>query len=110
MNRLPKMSLIAAAALLGCAGALAQPAAGPAAPLPAADAMRAAAQKAIAGNPELAARLNALRASAAAVDAARGGLYPRVDLEAVDRAHQRPHHDAQSRRPEPDAQRRGVVA
>ena len=46
------------------------------------DAIRAAAQKAISGSPELTARLNALRASTSAVDAARGGLYPRVDIEA----------------------------
>jgi adhesin transport system outer membrane protein len=53
-----------------------------AAPVPASDAVRTAAQKAIAGNPEVAARLNALRASAAAVDVSRGALRPRVDLEA----------------------------
>lgn len=80
MKQLPKMSALALAALLTSAGAWAQGAA-PAA-VPAADALRGAAQKALAGNPELSARLNALRASAAAVDAARGGLYPRVDIEA----------------------------
>lgn len=45
-------------------------------------ALREAAQKAIAGNPEVSARLNALRASANEIDVARGGLYPRVDLSA----------------------------
>jgi adhesin transport system outer membrane protein len=69
-------STIAVAALLACAGALAQAGA-----VQATDAVRAAAQKAIAGNPELSARVNALRAASASVDAARGGLYPRVDLE-----------------------------
>jgi outer membrane protein, adhesin transport system len=47
------------------------------------DALRNAAQKAVAANPEVAARLNALRASAAAIDIARGGLRPKVDLEAA---------------------------
>jgi adhesin transport system outer membrane protein len=46
------------------------------------EAMRSAAQKAIAANPEVSARLNALRASSAAIDAVRGGLRPKVDLEA----------------------------
>jgi adhesin transport system outer membrane protein len=44
--------------------------------------MAAAAQKAINNNPEVTARLNALRASANEVDVARGGYYPRVDLSA----------------------------
>ena len=79
MRQLPKMSALALAALLTSTGAWAQGAASAA--VPAADALRGAAQKALAGNPELSARLNALRASAAAVDAARGGLYPRVDIE-----------------------------
>ena len=39
-----------------------------------------AAQKAIAGNPEVTARLNALRAAGNEVDVARGGYMPRVDL------------------------------
>ena len=46
------------------------------------EAIRSAAQKAIAANPEVSARLNALRASSAAIDAVRGGLRPKVDLEA----------------------------
>jgi adhesin transport system outer membrane protein len=50
--------------------------------VPAADAVKAAAQKAISANPEVAQRLNALRASNAAVDVVRGGLRPRVDFEA----------------------------
>ncbi len=70
-------SSLAIGAMLVCSGALAQTVA-PAAT----DAVRAAAQKAIAGNPELTARVNALRAASASVDAARGGLYPRIDLEA----------------------------
>jgi outer membrane protein, adhesin transport system len=82
MKSLPTLSALAMAALLACSGATAQ-SAGTAAAMPAAEAVRSAAQKAIAGNPELTARLNALRASASAVDAARGGLYPRVDLEAA---------------------------
>ena len=41
-----------------------------------------AAQKAIATNPEVTARLNALRAAANETDVARGGYYPRVDLSA----------------------------
>ncbi len=44
--------------------------------------MAAAAQKAIATNPEVTARLNALRAAANETDVARGGYYPRVDLSA----------------------------
>jgi adhesin transport system outer membrane protein len=72
-----RMTVLAAAALLACAAS-----AQSAAPVPAADAVRAAAQKAIAANPEVAQRLNALRSSNAAVDVVRGGLRPRVDLEA----------------------------
>ncbi len=68
---------LAIAFLLASGGVRAQTAA-----VPAADAVRQAAQKAIAGNPELNARLSALRAASAAVDATRGGLYPRIDLEA----------------------------
>jgi adhesin transport system outer membrane protein len=75
-------SSLALAMWLACTGPLAQTAGSAVALVPANDAVRGAAQKAIAGNPELNARLNALRASTAAVDAARSGLYPRVDLEA----------------------------
>ncbi len=46
------------------------------------DPLRDAAQKAIATNPEVAARFNAFRASADAVDAARGAWLPKVDLQA----------------------------
>ncbi|MET0333075.1 MAG: TolC family protein, partial [Rhizobacter sp.] len=46
------------------------------------EALKAAAQKAVATNPEVTARFNAYRASADAIDAARGGYYPRVDLNA----------------------------
>jgi adhesin transport system outer membrane protein len=81
MKPSPLMSSLALAALLASAGTLAQTAP-TSAVLSATDAMRAAAQKAVSGNPELAARQNALRASTAAVDAVRGGLYPRIDLEA----------------------------
>ena len=45
-------------------------------------ALRGAAQKAIGTNPDVSARLNALRAAAAAIDVSRGGLRPKVDLEA----------------------------
>jgi len=41
-----------------------------------------AAQKAIDGNPEVTARLNALRAAGDEIDVARGGYLPRVDLSA----------------------------
>jgi len=44
--------------------------------------MAAAAQKAINNNPEVTARLNALRASTNETDVARGGYFPRVDLAA----------------------------
>ena len=81
MKSFPTLSSLALAALIACSGALAQSGAAGAA-TPGADALRGAAQKAIAGNPELTARLNALRAAGSAIDAARGGLYPRIDLEA----------------------------
>ena len=80
MKKRPLLSSLALAALLASTGTLAQTAAATAT-ASADDAMRGAAQKAISGNPDLTARLNALRASASAVDAARGGLYPRVDVE-----------------------------
>jgi adhesin transport system outer membrane protein len=46
------------------------------------EALRAAAQKALSTSPDVSARLNALRASVNAVDIARGGLLPRLDLDA----------------------------
>jgi outer membrane protein, adhesin transport system len=72
-----RITLLAAAAVLACAAS-----AQTAVQVPSADAVRAAAQKAIAANPEVTAKLNALRASDAAVDIVRGGLRPRVDFEA----------------------------
>lgn len=45
-------------------------------------ALRAATQQALATNPEVTARLNALRAAVNGVDIARGGLFPRLDLDA----------------------------
>lgn len=51
-------------------------------PSPAADPLSVAVQKAIAANPEVTARINALRAAASGVDIARGPYLPRVDLEA----------------------------
>jgi adhesin transport system outer membrane protein len=74
-----RLSALALASLLACTAA-----AQTSAPVPMAsvEAVRAAAQKAIAGNPEVSARLNALRAAAAAGDISRGGLLPKVDLEA----------------------------
>jgi outer membrane protein, adhesin transport system len=65
-------ALFAAAALLCTAGAGAQ----------SNEALKAAAQKAINANPDVTARFNAFRAAADAVDAARGGYYPRLDLSA----------------------------
>ncbi|WP_233584815.1 TolC family outer membrane protein [Aquabacterium soli] len=50
--------------------------------VPAANSLAAAAQKAIANNPEVTARFNALRASANEVDVARGGYLPQVNLSA----------------------------
>jgi adhesin transport system outer membrane protein len=47
------------------------------------EALRQAAQKAVATSPEVSARLNALRASVSAVDVARAGWLPRLDLDAA---------------------------
>ncbi len=66
-------SICAAAALLAvCGFAAAQ----------STDTLRAAAEKAVATNPEVTARFNAFRAAGDAVDVVRGGLLPRVDLNA----------------------------
>jgi adhesin transport system outer membrane protein len=65
-------ALFAATALLFAAGAGAQ----------SNEALKAAAQKAVSANPEVTARFNAYRAAADAVDAARAGYYPRLDLSA----------------------------
>jgi outer membrane protein, adhesin transport system len=48
----------------------------------AAGSLAAAVQKAISNNPEVTARLNALRASASEIDVAKGAYRPRVDLSA----------------------------
>ena len=65
-------ALFAATALLCAAGADAQ----------SNEALKAAAQKAVSVNPDVTSRFNAYRAAADAVDAARGGYYPRLDLSA----------------------------
>jgi adhesin transport system outer membrane protein len=65
-------ALTAALALVFTAGAAAQ----------SNEALKAAAQKAISTSPDVTARFNAYRASADAVDVARGGYYPRIDLSA----------------------------
>lgn len=71
-------ALLSAIALL-CAGT----AHGQTAPLPAsAGPLKDAVQKAVNANPDVTARFNAYRAAADAVDAARGGYYPRLDLNA----------------------------
>lgn len=46
------------------------------------EALKAAVEKALHHNPDVTARFNAYRASVDAIDAARGGYYPRVDLSA----------------------------
>lgn len=71
---MPLPHRLAAAALL-FAATLAQAQSGD-------EALRAAAQKAIATSPDVSARLNAVRAAVNAVDIARGGLFPRLDLDA----------------------------
>ena len=76
-TRLLRITLVAAASLLATgAHAQASPAAN------GMEALRVAAQKALATNPDVNARLNALRASGAALNAIEGGLRPKVDLEA----------------------------
>ncbi|HSN31810.1 MAG TPA: TolC family outer membrane protein [Ideonella sp.] len=67
---------------LSCLGAAALLALAASAGAQTADPLGQAAQKALLANPEVTARFNAFRAAADAVDAARGGLYPRVDLQA----------------------------
>jgi len=62
----------AIALLLAAAGASAQPA----------DPLRVAVEQAVSTNPEVAARFNAYRASVDAVDVARAGFLPRLDLNA----------------------------
>lgn len=89
---------------LTASGALAQ---APSPLSPTTDPLRAAVQKAIVGNPELTARINALRAASNAVDVARGAYRPRVDLEAR-LAHDR--NRISSRSPESDGLSNGGVA
>ena len=52
------------------------------APAQTTDTLRSAAEKAVNTNPDVTARFNALRAAGDAVDIVRGGLLPRVDLNA----------------------------
>jgi adhesin transport system outer membrane protein len=59
-------------------------------------ALRAAAEKALAGNPEVAARLNAFQASTHGLDVARAGRGPRLDLVA-DAGHDRNTFEGGSR-------------
>jgi adhesin transport system outer membrane protein len=66
-------SICTALVLLAVAGA---------APAQSTDTLRAAAEKAVTTNPDVTARFNAFRAAGDAVDIARGGLLPRVDLNA----------------------------
>jgi outer membrane protein, adhesin transport system len=74
---------IAVAAAAMCAASAAQTTAPPAAAQVASNAaLKQAVEKAIASNPELNARLNALRASGAAIDIAKGGWLPKIDLTA----------------------------
>ena len=69
-----KRSIVAAAALaLLAAMANAQPS----------DPLRDAAQKAIGTNPDVTSRFNVFRASADAIDVARGAWFPRVDMQAT---------------------------
>ena len=70
----PKPLALALWLALGVAPAFAQS--------PANDPMKAAAQKAIATNPEVTARLNQLRAAVDAMDIARAGMRPQINLEA----------------------------
>jgi adhesin transport system outer membrane protein len=64
-----------------CAALVLLAAAGTAAAQPT-DTLRAAAEKAVNTNPDVTARFNAFRAAGDAVDVARGGLLPRIDLNA----------------------------
>jgi adhesin transport system outer membrane protein len=70
--RFKTKALFAATALVCAAGSYAQ----------SNEQLKSAAQKAVSTNPEVTARFNAYRAAADAVDAARGGYYPRLDLSA----------------------------
>lgn len=72
MHLRPRVICAAISLLLAAGGSVAQNA----------DALRAAAEKAVATNPEVTARFNAYRSATDAVDVARGGFLPRVDLNA----------------------------
>ncbi|WP_298831221.1 TolC family outer membrane protein [uncultured Piscinibacter sp.] len=72
MHSRPRVICAAISLLLAAGGSVAQNA----------DPLRAAAEKAVATNPEVTARFNAYRSATDAVDAARGGFLPRVDLNA----------------------------
>lgn len=72
MHLTPKAICAAVALMFANAATLAQNA----------DPLRAAAEKAVQTNPEVTARFNAYRAATDAVDVARGGFLPRVDLNA----------------------------
>ena len=74
MKHTLKPTFVAAALCVAFTGAVGQ-----SAPT---DPLRAAVLGAIATNPEVTARVNALRAAANGIDVARGALLPRVDLEA----------------------------
>jgi adhesin transport system outer membrane protein len=74
MKHTLKPTFVAAALCVVFTGAVGQGAS--------ADPLRAAVMGAIASNPEVTARVNALRAAANGIDVARGALLPRVDLEA----------------------------
>jgi adhesin transport system outer membrane protein len=67
------MASAALSLLLGAASSMAQPA----------DALRSAVEQALTGNPDVASRFNAYRASADAIDASRAAYLPRVDLNAA---------------------------
>ena len=55
-----------------------------------AEGLRGSVEKALQSNPEVSARFNAYRAATDAVDVARGGFFPRVDLDAsAGREHER---------------------
>lgn len=72
MHLRPRSICAAVALLTLCGGAAAQ----------SNDTLRSAAEKAVATNPDVTARFNAFRAAGDAVDVVRGGLLPRIDLNA----------------------------
>ena len=70
--KIRRPTLCALALMLTAGFAVAQPA----------DPLRASVERALNSNPDVSARFNAYRASLAAVDVARAGYLPRVDLNA----------------------------